>query len=329
MDEHIGPFCIVLGDDGKIILDYIAPIIYLTAAVLMIPIIFMFIRARIKEKLNIPTRVFCMTLSYFCIQLITCILFLIWVRSECHNGEISIILLPIAQFIFTTQMMILIGLWFYRLYATYRSVPALELRKHTIITFTIFYLVTWISYQVTSVLYGIYPVPGGIIETLYTYSVILVLILIITLVSLYIYKMYGVYRIDITDGQTLLIVIRKTALLTFVSVSATFLFFVVLQIGLQYYAETYPIAALIHMSDVYTNALCVFLSYKQFDEYYYRLCGFCDSKCIQKCVGNKHVKNVQEMRNSIQITAPKTKLDGVPSADSNSDIRKTVDVVIK
>ena len=45
---------------------------------------------------------------------------------------------------------------------------------------------------------------------------------------------------------------------------------------------------------MYTN-VSIFLSYKEFDTYYYRLCGFCDNKCIAKCVGipNTTVSNLK------------------------------------
>ena len=83
--------------------------------------------------------------------------------------------------------------------------------------------------------------------------------------------MYRVYQIDIENGESLLHVIRKTALLTFMSVSATIILYAVLSFGFQYYVEGYLIVACVHIYDMYTNALCVFLSYKQFDTYYYRL----------------------------------------------------------
>ena len=40
----------------------------------------------------------------------------------------------------TPQMMMLLGLWFYRLYKTYKGVPSLSLQKRTIISFTLFIL---------------------------------------------------------------------------------------------------------------------------------------------------------------------------------------------
>ena len=172
---------------------------------------------------------------------------------------------------YTTQMMMLLGIWFHRLYKTYSGVPALSLQKRTIISFTIFYIVTWLMFQTMSILYSIFLIPGGIVESIFVLSSILVVILIITLVSLYIYKMYRVYQIDIDDGESLLHVIRKTTLLTIISVSATIVLFAIIRIGLQFYVDTFWIATAVFVYDIYTNALCVFLSYQQFDTYYYSL----------------------------------------------------------
>ena len=90
MADNIGPFCAVLGPDGKIVLDYIAPIIYLTGAAFIIPLIVMFIRSRITRNLNIPNPIFYTTLIYFIIQFITFICYTMWVRYECYNGQISL-----------------------------------------------------------------------------------------------------------------------------------------------------------------------------------------------------------------------------------------------
>ena len=317
MTDNIGFLCAVLGPDGYILLNVIAPILYSTGAVLMIPLIIMFIRSRIKGNLNIQNRLFYTTLIYFIIEFVAYILYAIWVGHECHNGQISLILHTISQFLYTTQMMMLLGIWFYRLYKTYRGVPSLSLQKRTIISFTIFYIVTWLIFQTMSMLVVIFLEPGNIFETFYSLSSILVVILILTLVSLYIYKMYRVYQIDIEDGESLLHVIRKTALLTFISVSATIICFAALSIGLYYYVETYLIGALIHIYDMYTNALCIFLSYERFDTYYYRLCGFCDNKCIGKCAPIRNKTVSKNMKNSMEIGQPQMKSEVPNTADSH------------
>ena len=53
----------------------------------MIPLMFMFIRSRIKGELNIPDHIFYTTLIYFIIEFVTFILYGLFVRYECYNGR--------------------------------------------------------------------------------------------------------------------------------------------------------------------------------------------------------------------------------------------------
>ena len=91
-----------------------------------------------------------------------------------------------------------------------------------------------------------------------------------------------------TKDEQLLNLVAKNSLLAIVSISVTLLSFILVALIETFNSPHYNVIVDIFIiADIYTNALCVFLSYKTFDGYYYKICGYCNSKCIMKCLSNK------------------------------------------
>ena len=101
MTEDAG--CSILDPGFIIYFDFIIPILYLTGALLMIPLIYIFIRAKIKGQFKIKPELFYITLFYFIVQLTTFILYASFARMVCRNITTSTILLSIGQIMYTTQ----------------------------------------------------------------------------------------------------------------------------------------------------------------------------------------------------------------------------------
>ena len=331
-DEPIGPFCALHGEEALIYYDWIYPIMYSIGAGLMIPIIFMYLKSYITKSLKIRKISFLITLFYFAVQFTAYVLVAIWARYQCHSLRITTPLHIACLTLITSQTLLLMGLLFYRLYRTYHSVPSLQLSKCSIITFSIYYIITCIVYYVGNTFYVLSPTEDGTWH--YAVSSILTVILAVILFAVYIFKMYGIYAK--TKDQDLINLISKNSLLAIISVLVTLL-------DMTSWAFVQPISSphynvfvdFLIVSDIYTNALCIFLSYKVFEGYYYKVCGFCDSKCIKKiCVAarkddenvrvgmERHIDGIDIVTKDSKPDTPKYKSDTEMSANDTGLVTK-------
>ena len=102
---------------------------------------------------------------------------------------------------------------------------------------------------------------------------------------LFVYKLIKVYK---DSDDVLTVVITKTTLLVTISVAATFIHLtstVFRLIGRDLFGFEYFdwIDNFIVLADIFTNYLCIILSYKTFRNYYSRYCTWFDSKCRICC----------------------------------------------
>ena len=97
------------------------------------------------------------------------------------------------------------------------------------------------------------------------------------------------------------------------------------------------IVGLMVIIDVYTNFLCILLSYSYFNSMYYKLCGCADKKCGKLCVrfaANKDVNYVAELVANTSSNSSKSRGINPTSPNSPSfaseisvkDIKVSVDV---
>ena len=282
--EPIGPICATMGPPAVIYYDWIYPIMYLFGAVLMIPLIYMYLKSYIISKLKVSKLIFSIILVYFIIQFMTYVLTAIWARYECHSLRISKPINIASMTLLSIQTLMLLGLLFYKLYKTYHIVPSLALSKLAIITFSIFYIVTCIMLLTAMTMHTL--APAGITGVLLAMTCVCIVILSILLFGVYIHKLHLIAAVS--KDEELLNLIAKNSLLGIVSISVTLfggIIFILVETFLSPYYDI--VVAIFIILDIYTNALCVFLSYKAFEAYYYKICGCCDSKCIRKCLTNK------------------------------------------
>eukprot|EP01084_Bolivina_argentea_P265102 449237_1 len=119
----------------------------------------------------------------------------------------------------------------------------------------------------------------------------LLITLMISLVSLFAYKLIQVYKhLEDSSDDSLVAAITKPTILVSVSVFVTFIRLISLTIRIQFLSwSDYMILKwvddYITICDIYTNFVCVILSYKVFKIYYIKLCSVSDSKC-RNCWSN-------------------------------------------
>ena len=290
MSEGLGVFCAAYGDTAVIYYDYIYPECYVLSASLLTILIIMYIRAYCKSDLRISRGQFTVTLIYFIIQFLILIIGNAYAYYQCRSFIMSLYLHFWGAIAYPVQTLLLLALLFRRLYQTYKNVPSLSISKATVVSFTICYIITAIVFISGGIMYVTFPI--GIGALIYTLSSVLTITLTLILFGNYVYKMYTMYRS--TKDEDLIKIIAKNSLLAITSMIITILSFVAFSLIPVFHSMHYIfIVDLFLITDIYTNALCIFLTYRVWDRYYYKICGYCDSKCIRKCIENKDLENIK------------------------------------
>merc|ERR1712228_568834 len=81
--------------------------------------------------------------------------------------------------------------------------------------------------------------------------------------------------------------ITKTSLLFFFSCLSLFAFSIAASFNS--FIHSRVVVGIFAMIDVYTNFICVYLSFEHFHQFYLSICGFCDVKCYKcwmRCIGH-------------------------------------------
>ena len=285
--EPIGPLCAAMGQHAVIYWDWIYPIMHLFGAALMIPIIYIYLKSYIVSKLRISKSLFSIILVYFIIQFMTYVSTAIWEIYECHSLTISRPINISSHTLYLIQTYMLLGLLFYRLYKTYHGVPRYALSKFAIITFSVFYSVSCIIFITFMTVSNLFKLTHATIRgVLNAMATVCCIILSILLFGVYIYKLH--LCAATSKDEELLNLVAKRSLLAIVSIIGTIINFILWAFFETFMFPIYGVVVAVScVVDIYTNALCIFFSYKTFDGYYYKVCGYCDAKCIRKCLSNK------------------------------------------
>ena len=107
----------------------------------------------------------------------------------------------------------------------------------------------------------------------------------LSLIFLFIYKLIAVYKdSEITKNHRLLKVITKISILTFSSISITFIHLIdsIIFLGVFSFDNTHFykwIDSYITIFDVYTNCLCIIMCHIAFKSYYLFICKYMDNMC--------------------------------------------------
>ena len=214
----------------------------------------------------------------------------IYASQLCHNAENEKIIGHIATQIYVLQNMIVIGWFFYRLEYIFRR-TALALSKPVVTSFGVIYT-----------LFCLFAIISGILWMLDILKWLLVIVggftilFTIWLAFMFTYKLFKTFQGN--QDQKLLMLMRKTAFLAFISTS--FILFTSIHGAVNANAESIHIDlvhAMIIMLDVYSSFLCILLSLEYFNGYYMKIFGCCESKCFTICkryVVSEHVKDIKE-----------------------------------
>eukprot|EP01083_Nonionella_stella_P015821 44273_1 len=149
--------------------------------------------------------------------------------------------------------------------------------------------------------YVLFLVDGRVYTIILAFSFLFIMAFSTSLSVLFIYKLFQVFQnMDICTknrqklmNHKLLSTITKSTMLAVISLSMTFLTPTTLLFG--YYSIAHSnsqivaeagaaVLAFCSLFDVYTNYICILLSYNCFDQMYNKMCGECDKKCRMRCI---------------------------------------------
>ena len=103
----------------------------------------------------------------------------------------------------------------------------------------------------------------------------------LSLCSLFIYKLYKVYN-DLVNDDKIIQIITKLTILTIISLLISFFAGIVFSNGTKSAIHGFIIHTSINI-DIFSNLLLVILSYRDYDEWYYKIFGCVHMKFV-KCV---------------------------------------------
>ena len=314
---NTGPFCAPYWQPAAILYyDYITPSSYLLGGILMLPVIYLFVKSYLNGSLKTQKSHFCAVIFFFIDILVTYILIVIWCRYECHNGDIANYLHFIAAMFYNIQTLMLLKLLFYRLYKTYNG-TRLRLSLTTIRLFIILDIITSIAFVFGGIMYSLFR--DGIGGQIWSLASIMVIGETCILLLMFLYKMYTIYKNS--KDIDLVKIITKTSLLALVSTLISILVFISFYfIGIFLTAHYNYMVDVLLVCDMYTNALCIFLSYKKFNGYYVKLCGCGDSKCQRcwmSCVKNQELE--LSVKQGIELTTSTTEATDIDTKTTTNE----------
>lgn len=260
---------------GRIIWISIGNVVNGILLISIIPIIYTFIRNRVRNKIKTPRLLFYPGLLLLVVTFLLLALNLTIGVYFCDTNQAiyQLLLVPFSQLYGTQFYLLMLSLFLrlqYVLNGTLQAFSRLTLSIMTII---------FILLPVMSVIAGImYHDPNG--RFMVFGAFVIALALIISILFMYIRKLLAIYK-NIDSDPKLIEIITKTTILTLISISATFLtsMCITMKPIMSEFMDFQVIETFILYIDVYTNFLCVVLTYRYFDKYYSLLCKGMHSKC--------------------------------------------------
>eukprot|EP01084_Bolivina_argentea_P068897 125414_1 len=273
-------FCAESRYFGVIYFDYILPVVVIVVTICMIPPVFVYCTAYMKEKLKSPKRLFYAGLALFITIFVTFIGYIMVFINYCHNKKLYALLVSACNLLYAMQTTMLLQILFYRLFHVFKD-TMLAFSKYTIVPWISYTVLFWMVYFIGFILYFI----SGKVQTgsfIISTAGGLVILATIWLVSMFIYKLIQAHKLcqSTADGRKLVNVVTKTSLLCFISTFNIMLTCIVLplvsssgSIHLDF------LFRIILITDMFTNFLCILLSYSYFGSSYQIFCGCCHTKC--------------------------------------------------
>eukprot|EP01084_Bolivina_argentea_P078149 141784_1 len=199
----------------------------------------------------------------------------------CINDTTRLLIETIFSLFYGLQFYLLLLIMFLRLYYVFHNSP-LKLSKITTYSYILIYILLPILI--------IFTLSLGLNHTLFvtfvTISFVLFVILILSIIILFIAKLVRVYKYCANDEE-LMDAVTKTTILTLVSILVTLLIpthsLLREPFDFEYGSWFYFLGNVFTILDIFTNFLCIVMSYKYFDSYYYYICGCLDTQCKSLC----------------------------------------------
>ena len=256
----------------------ISPPIFAIAAIALIPLIFIFIKAYMTKKMMIKSPfLFYVGVMLFLMIFTEFVSMSVWTSFECYGYKFNSILHQIVTQLFIIQTLVFLGALFYKLYTVFRE-TRLRLSRFTSTLWMFMYGLTAVLCIVSGFAYSLYR-KSFLIPILSAFVGILLMILIVFVIFMYLYKLVIVYKSSSQDTE-LLALITKTSLLASISIFVSIFTFILVAllpvINSPHFGFAYNIIVGV---DMYSNFLSIFLSYRYFENFYFKLCHCCNSKC--------------------------------------------------
>ena len=205
---------------------------------------------------------------------------------------------------YVVQTLLLLGILFARLYYVFKE-SRFPLSKITIKLYVIFYSLMIIFFIVGTAFRTAFR-ESTVALAIYALAFLMQVIVIVILVSLFLYKITEVYKDMNKDDKgninpKLIIVVTKTSVLASISISIT----LVTAIAAIITPSTRSVhvvfgTRILSIFDLATNFWCIILSYRGYNGWYLKICAYCDSKCavcwnnIVRAKSKESVKCIEE-----------------------------------
>ena len=270
--------------------DYIIIPFATLAAASMIPPIFVYFRAYIKGTFKTTRFFFYTGASLFILIFCTLILMTPGSVHICNDILYTNAFRLIIPQLFIFQNLILIGWFLYKLEYIFRG-STFAVSKGIITSFAVIYILFCVFFITSGILWALH-----VTHDLMPIAGVLTVLLTIILVGTFICKLFKVFHGN--PDPEILILMRKTAFLVFISTSFIFSSVILGTLNFNFSSNYLQIGRFIFfILDMYSSFWCIFLSFEYFDRYYIKMCGCIESKffkiCCKGCLMTQDEKNIK------------------------------------
>ena len=259
----------------RIYFDIIVPTVTIISLIMMVTAFYKYIKSdNIQNKC-----LFWTGLIFFIITFLSIIMIIIYSIYFCRDMDTFNLFFTIATQLYIIQSLLLLALLFARLYYVFEG-TTFALSQTAVKLYWIFYsfvIIVFIGSGLAHVNLKDSITKLAIVGSAFSMAIIVMIIL----VSLFLYKMNQVYQhVNKEDDPELIKMITKTSILAAISGLATLLNAVgALHASLTNSIHFILLMRLVFVFDLVTNYWCIVLSYRGYNDWYLRLCGICDSVC--------------------------------------------------
>eukprot|EP00483_Globobulimina_turgida_P012102 UN12124 len=128
----------------------------------------------------------------------------------------------------------------------------------------------------------------------------------IFITTMFVYKLFNVYRAPNFRDDDLLSIITKNTILALISILSTILNGIILFIAWNH-SSNLPLwyfKDFCFVLEIYTNFICILLTYRHFKKQYVTFCGFMDRRCKSCCtdITNNYANNSQQREAERTVT---------------------------